>query len=77
MTKTRFLAHKAVICTAPGLRELVQRMEGGVLELPESAAVMDRLLAWMYTVPWEGLDIDLEGEGLGILGELARVAAKV
>ena len=77
MTKTKFLAHKVVICTAPGLRELLQRTEGDILELQDPATVIDRLLQWMYTVPWVGLRIDLEGEGLGVLGELARVAAKV
>ena len=55
----------------------MQRTNDGVMNLQDSAAVVDRLLQWMYTIPWEGLRIDLEGEGLGLLGELARVAGKV
>ncbi|KAK5132271.1 hypothetical protein LTR08_009259 [Meristemomyces frigidus] len=76
VTKTKILAHKAILCTSPVLRELVQHAEGNQVWLPESPTCVDRMLQWMYTVPWVGMHVSFEN-GLGLPQELVFAAAKV
>ncbi|KAK4546037.1 hypothetical protein LTR36_002174 [Oleoguttula mirabilis] len=72
---TSFSVHKIVLCSAPGLKELVEGNGDIHLQLPEPAVVVERLLQWLYTVPWAGMRVDLEG-GLGELKDLAEAADK-
>jgi len=58
----KFAAHKFVVYTIPGLKDLVGT-DGDTLTLAEPAAIVERLLQWLYKSPWSGMRIEPERPG--------------
>lgn len=53
-----FAAHRIVVAQYAGLKEQLAELTGFRIQLSEPANVVDRMLQWMYNIPWPTIEED-------------------